>query len=78
MLAGVARDEVGNPFGDYVGTWDMPKNIQGPFHLVTTGRSQKNVKSLFEKKSNTDKLVNEARENQVKLYSTLNVLTLLN
>lgn len=24
-----------NPFGDFVGTWDMPKTIPGPYQLVT-------------------------------------------
>lgn len=33
LLDGIRREE-SNPFGDYVGTWDLPKTIPGPYHLV--------------------------------------------
>lgn len=33
LLPGVAKS-TGNPFGDYVGTWDLPKTIAGPYHIV--------------------------------------------
>lgn len=38
-MTGVGRSN-GNPFGDYVGTWDLPKTIPGPYHLVKV-RKQK-------------------------------------
>lgn len=34
---GIQRGE-SNPFGDFVGTWDMPKTIPGPYHLVRVSR----------------------------------------
>lgn len=33
LLTGVRRSN-SNPFGDYVGTWDLPKTIPGPYHLI--------------------------------------------
>ena len=33
LLPGTRKSDT-NPFGDYVGTWDMPKKIPGPYHLV--------------------------------------------
>jgi hypothetical protein len=33
LLPGVEKSSQ-NPFGDYVGTWDLPKSIPGPYHLV--------------------------------------------
>ena len=33
LYEGIRRGE-SNPFGDFVGTWDLPKTIPGPYHLV--------------------------------------------
>ena len=33
LKPGVARSP-SNPFGDFVGTWDLPKTIAGPYHIV--------------------------------------------
>lgn len=33
LLPGCARSPT-NPFGDFVGTWDLPKSIAGPYHIV--------------------------------------------
>ncbi|RNA28421.1 Flattop -like protein [Brachionus plicatilis] len=63
LLTGVGKSN-GNPFGDYVGTWDLPKSIPGPYHLVKTGRAQKNLELLHQKKINTDQSINEAKEQQ--------------
>ncbi|CAF0801906.1 unnamed protein product [Brachionus calyciflorus] len=63
LLSGVPRSN-GNPFGDYVGTWDLPKSIPGPYHLVKTGRADRNVEQLHQKKIQTDNAISEAKEQQ--------------
>lgn len=37
LAEGVRRGH-SNPFGDFVGTWDMPKTIPGPYNLVKVGK----------------------------------------
>ena len=50
LLPNVPRSNT-NPFGDYVGTWDMPKTIPGPYHLVKVGqRLTHTIHTIFKKK----------------------------
>lgn len=57
-----------NPFGDYLGTWDLPKTIPGPVEINPTARSHKNLEKLIEKKKETQDAILKAQEAQVKLY----------
>jgi hypothetical protein len=66
LMPGVNKGN-SNPFGDYVGTWDQPKTIPGPYHLNKTSRTLKNVQKLHDQKVETSNFIENAREQQVNL-----------
>ncbi|UJR35649.1 hypothetical protein I4U23_028399 [Adineta vaga] len=60
LLAGVERSKR-SPFGEFVGTWDLPKRIPGPYHVHAMGRTEKNFNSLCLQRDDTIREMEQAR-----------------
>lgn len=63
LLPGVKKGE-SNPFGDFLGTWDLPKTIPGPVQINPTARSGKNLEKLEQQKKETQEAILKAQETQ--------------
>jgi hypothetical protein len=61
LLPGVERSNR-SPFGEFIGTWDLPKRIPGPYHVHPMGRTEKNFNSLC---SQRDNIIQEMEQKRV-------------
>lgn len=61
LLAGIERSKR-SPFGEFLGTWDLPKRIPGPYHVHPMGRTEKNFQSLCTQR---DQIVQEMEKARV-------------
>jgi hypothetical protein len=64
LLPGVERSKR-SPFGEFIGTWDLPKKIPGPYHVHPMGRTDKNFNSLCAERDRTIQEMEKARTYQV-------------
>ena len=64
LLPGVQRSKR-SPFGEFIGTWDLPKRIPGPYHVHPMGRTEKNFDALCLQRDNTIREMEQARVYQV-------------
>ncbi|CAF0945300.1 unnamed protein product [Adineta steineri] len=60
LLPGVERSKR-SPFGEYIGTWDLPKRIPGPYHVHPMGRTEKNFSTLCAQRDETIQAMEQAR-----------------
>ena len=61
LLPGIERSKR-SPFGEFIGTWDLPKKIPGPYHVHPMGRTEKNYNSLC---SQRNQIINEMEQARV-------------
>ena len=54
-----------SPFGEFIGTWDLPPRIPGPYHVHPMGRTEKNFNSLCAERDRTIQEMEKARAYQV-------------
>jgi hypothetical protein len=64
LLPGVDKSKR-SPFGEFIGTWDLPKRILGPYHVHPMGRTEKNFNSLRAQRDQTIEEMEKARVYQV-------------
>jgi len=64
LLPGIEKSKR-SPFGEFVGTWDLPKTIPGPYHVHPMGRTEKNFNSLCAQRDQTIIEMENARVYQV-------------
>lgn len=64
LLPGIKKSER-SPFGEFIGTWDLPKRIPGPYHVHQMGRTEKNFNALCAQRDETVKQMEKARAYQV-------------
>jgi hypothetical protein len=60
LLPGIERSKR-SPFGEFLGTWDLPKKIPGPYHVHPMGRTEKNFNSLCSQRDQTIQEMEKAR-----------------
>jgi hypothetical protein len=60
LLPGIERSKR-SPFGEFLGTWDLPKRIPGPYHVHPMGRTEKNFTSLCSQRDQTIREMEQAR-----------------
>ncbi|CAF2392159.1 unnamed protein product [Rotaria sp. Silwood2] len=60
LLPGITRSKR-SPFGEFIGTWDLPKRIPGPFHVHSMGRTEKNFNALCSQRDETIREMEQAR-----------------
>ena len=60
LLPGIDRSKR-SPFGEFLGTWDLPKRIPGPYHVHPMGRTDKNFSSLCAQRDQTIREMEQAR-----------------
>ena len=60
LLPGIERSKR-SPFGEFIGTWDLPKRIPGPYHVHPMGRTEKNFNSLCAQRDQTIREMEQAR-----------------
>ena len=60
LLPGIERSKR-PPFGEFIGTWDLPKTIPGPYHVHPMGRTEKNFQSLCAQRDQTVREMEQAR-----------------
>ncbi len=60
LLPGIEKSKR-SPFGEFLGTWDLPKRIPGPYHVHPMGRTEKNFNSLCAQRDQTIKEMEQAR-----------------
>ena len=68
LLPGIVRSER-SPFGEFIGTWDLPKTIPGPYHVHPMGRTEKNFSSLCAQRDQTIREMEMARAYKVTLMN---------
>ncbi|CAF0818405.1 unnamed protein product [Didymodactylos carnosus] len=61
LLPGIEKTNR-NPWGEFIGTWDLPKRIPGPFHIQPMGRTEKNFNSLCNQRDQVLKEMEQARQ----------------
>lgn len=66
ILPGIEKSSR-SPFGEFIGTWDLPKRIPGPYHVHPMGRTEKNFNSLCAQRDETVKQMEQARVYRVSL-----------
>ncbi|CAF0963049.1 unnamed protein product [Adineta steineri] len=64
ILPGVEKSKR-SPFGEFVGTWDLPKTIPGPYHVTPMGRTEKSFQTLCAQRDQTVEEIEKARAYQV-------------
>jgi hypothetical protein len=60
LLPGMERSKR-SPFGEFIGTWDLPKRIPGPYHVHPMGRTDKSFDSLCAQRDRTIEDMEKAR-----------------
>ncbi|CAF4125616.1 unnamed protein product [Rotaria socialis] len=60
ILPGITKSKR-SPFGEFVGTWDLPKKIPGPYHVHPMGRTEKNFNALCSQRDQTIQEMEKAR-----------------
>ncbi|CAF0845613.1 unnamed protein product [Adineta ricciae] len=60
LLPGVGKSKR-SPFGEFLGTWDLPKRIPVPLHIDPTGRTEKNFQLLCAQRERTLEEMEKAR-----------------
>ena len=79
LLPGIEKSKR-SPFGEYIGTWDLPKRIPGPYHVHPMGRTEKSFNTLCAQRDKTIQELEQARVYKVCLiirYVSLNYLFVL-
>jgi hypothetical protein len=72
LLPGIERSKR-SPFGEFLGTWDLPKRIPGPYHVHPMGRTEKNFTSLCSQRDQTIREMEQARVYAVCLIKYLSI-----
>ena len=65
LLPGIEKSDR-SPFGEFIGTWDLPKRIPGPYHVHPMGRTEKNFGSLCSQRDRTNLEMEQARSYKVR------------
>jgi len=66
ILPGIPRSAK-NPWGDFVGTWDLPKRIPGNCANVATARTGHGVDRLLHQYDDANKLLSGMTKNNIRL-----------
>jgi hypothetical protein len=64
LMPGIEKSKR-SPFGEFIGTWDLPKRIPGPYHVHPMGRTEKSFNSLCAQRDQTVQDMEKARVYEV-------------